>query len=479
MIPHLFYYQLVVLGLLWLCVMLHAGWPSRGAGSQARPAEAAPIKPKRIRFHEPQPFAGLTHKPLCALCAQEAVHPQASPPVPPEPMPPTHRRPRTVDTSRHFCPHAGCRYRGWLGWGNLRANGHPHGGPWRQFQCTACSGYFPEHHGTIFHGKRVSPDLLVWAVGALAEGLGLRAVARVFEVDPNTVLQWLVEVADQAMAFSRYFLHDVRVTQVQLDELFALLSAVKAGEVSEAEAITRLSRSPHWVWTAMDPVTKLLLAIDVGERTLAMAQGVVHQVAQVLAPNCVPLFLTDGFREYITALLTHYGYWGQPARRQATGPAPKPRWMPLPQLLYAQVLKAVRRRRLVRVSHRAVFGTLAAVEQVLSTWGWQINTAFIERLNLSMRQHVAAIGRRVTTLCKHEDGVRQQLALYQVYYNFCLPHASLRVPLPQLLPTHGTGSATQWRPRTPAMAAGLTERVWTLREVLLFRVPPWPQPVGV
>ena len=115
-------------------------------------------------------------------------------------------------------------------------------------------------------------------------------------------------------------------------------------------------------------------------------------------------------------------------------------------MLYAQVIKTVRRRRLVRVCHRVVFGTLAAVEQVLAACGWQINTAFIERINLSMRQHVAAIGRRVTTLCKHEDGVRQQLALYHVYYNFCLPHASLRVPLPQLLPTNGTGSATPWRP---------------------------------
>ena len=157
---------------------------------------------------------------------------------------------------------------------------------------------------------------------------------------------------------------------------------------------------------------------------------------------------------------------------------PKPRWMPLPQLYYAQVIKTVRRRRLVPVSHRVVFGTLEAVQQVLAACGGQINTAFIERLNLSMRQHVAALGRRVTMLCKHEDGLCQQLALYQVYYNFCLPHASLRVPLSQPLPTTGTGSATQWRPCTPAMAAGLTERVWTLREVLLFRVPPWPQPVG-
>src|SRR5437870_1258461 len=63
--------------------------------------------------------------------------------------------------------------------------------------------------------------------------------------------------------------------------------------------------------------------------------------------------------------------------------------------------------------------------------------------------------------------------------NFCLPHASLRVPLAAPLPTNGTGSATQWQPRTPAMAAGLTDHVWTLCEVLPCRVPPWPQPAGV
>jgi IS1 family transposase len=283
----------------------------------------------------------------------------------------------------------------------------------------------------------------------------------------------------QLRAFSRHVLRDVRVRQVQLDELFALLSAVKGGEVSTAEAIERLERLPQWVWVAMDPESKLVLAIDVGNRTLAMAQRVVHHVAQVLAPDCAPLFLTDGFREYITALLTHYGQWVQPERRQAQGPTPKPRWMPLPHLLYAQVVKTVRRRRLVAMTHRVVFGTLEAVNQVLAPCGWQINTAFVERINLTIRQHVAAVGRRVSTLCKGEDGVRQQLALYHAYYNFCLPHASLRQPLPQPLPTHGTGSAKQWRPCTPAMAAGLTDRVWSVREVLLFRVPPWPQPVGV
>jgi IS1 family transposase len=316
----------------------------------------------------------------------------------------TRGRRRHVDTSDHFCPDPDCRYGGWLGLGNITSNGHPSGGPWRQLYCGACHGYFLETHGTPLHGKRVAPEKLVWAVGALAEGLGIRAVARVFEVDPNTVLAWLVEVADHAVAFSQYFLHDVRVTQVQLDELFALLSAVKAGEVSETEAVERLSRSPHWVWAAIDPVTKLLLTVDVGDRTQAMAQRVVHQVVQVLAPGCVPLFVTDGFKEYATALLAHFGQWVQFPRRQATGPTLKPRWMPLPQLCYAQVIKTVRRRRLVRVSHRVVFGTFEAVQEVLAACGWQINTAFIERLNLSFRQHVAAVGRRVTTRCKGEQG---------------------------------------------------------------------------
>jgi len=313
----------------------------------------------------------------------------------------------------------------------------------------------------------------------MVQGLGIRGTARVFEVDPNTVLQWLVEATDQLRAFSRYVLHDLHLRQVQLDELYAVLSALKDGKVNEAEAIECLSRSPQWVWVAMDPESKLVLALDVGERTLAMAQRVVHQVAQVLAPDCAPLFLTDGFRAYLTALLTHYGQWVQPSRRQATGPAPKPRWMPRPQLLYAQVVKTMRRRRLVRVTHRVVFGTMDRVQQVLAACGWQINTSFVERLNLTIRQHVAAVGRRVSTLCKGEDGVRQQLVLYHVYYNFCLPHASVRHPLLQAEPTHGTGSAKCWQPRTPAMAAGLTDHVWTLREVLLFRVPPWPQPVGV
>ena len=472
MVSTLFFYQLALIALVWLCLMLQWAWPSAPTLSPTTP-ESPPPRLKRTRA--PTPFTGLTTKPHCDACAHSTDSRPQPPACPPPRIVLTRGRRRHVDTSMHFCPNPDCAYRGWVGWGNLRANGHPNGGPWRQLLCVVCRHSFLETLGTLFHGKRASVDLIVRVITCLTEGLGIRGTARVFEVDPQTVLQWLVEAADQLRAFSQYVLHDMRVRQVQLDELFALLSAVKVGEVSEAEAIKRLERSPQWVWVAMDPESKLLLALDVGNRTRAMAQCFVHHVAQVLAPDCAPLFLTDGFREYLTALLTHYGSWVQPPRRLGKGPLPKPRWMPHPGLLYAQVIKTVRRRRLVRVRHRVVFGTLEAIEQMLAACGWQIQTAFVERLNLSLRQHVAAIGRRVSTLCKGEDGLRQQLALYHVYYNFVLPHASLRQPLAEPIPLNGSGSVKLWRPCTPAMAAGLTDHVWTLREVLMFRVPPWPQ----
>jgi hypothetical protein len=117
--------------------------------------------------------------------------------------------------------------------------------------------------------------------------------------------------------------------------------------------------------------------------------------------------------------------------------------MPLPALLYAQVVNHYRRRCVVRVRHRMVFGTLARVDRVLAVTSWQINTAFVERASGAIGQHVAAVGRRIITLCKGRGRVRHQLTLYHGYYNFCLPHASICRALPQPLPTNGAASAKQ------------------------------------
>ena len=167
MVSHHFFYQLALLAIIWLFVLHLTG---------AKPGVTippVPAKPKRTRSTEPQAFEGLTHKPPCALCERDTTPPNPSAPVPPDPMSPTHRRPRTVDTSMHFCPHRGCDYRGWLGLNNLRANGHPSGGPWRPFHCRGCNGFFPEHHGTIFHGKQAAVELMVRVLACLAEGLGI------------------------------------------------------------------------------------------------------------------------------------------------------------------------------------------------------------------------------------------------------------------------------------------------------------------
>jgi hypothetical protein len=140
------------------------------------------------------------------------------------------------------------------------------------------------------------------------------------------------------------------------------------------------------------------------------------------------------------------------------------------------VVDADRRQRVVGGQHRVVFGTLETVKQFLVACGWKINTAFIERLNLDIRQRVAAIGRRVNTLCHGEDGLPHQLAVFHTYHNFVLPHTSLRQLLQVPASTNGGGSAKVWQPCTPALAAGVTDHVWTLKAVLLFRVPPWAQP---
>jgi len=243
---------------------------------------------------------------------------------------------------------------------------------------------------------------------------------------------------------------------VQLDELYGVIRAYEGGELSEVEAIAKLERKRKgiWLWTAIDPLSKFWLAAVVGERDTNSAWAVVHQVVEALKEGIVPLFTTDGNRMYEQAILGHYGQWREPEGNQR-----KRRWFPLPELLYAQVVKRRRRRRIVSVRKQVIFGTLDKIKEKLTPYGWQINTAFVERHNLTIRQLVAGLGRRVNTLAQSPERLAQHVVLSQTYYNFCLPVATL----------------SERRPQTPAMAVGLSERVWSMREVLLFKPPPFEQ----
>lgn len=123
------------------------------------------------------------------------------------------------------------------------------------------------------------------------------------------------------------------------------------------------------------------------------------------------------------------------------------------------------------------YGSLETIEVILenSGVGKVINTAFIERLNLSIRQGVGALGRKVACLAKTDGGLKNRLLLWQAYYNFCLPHVALRQLLPEPQPTKGNGSPRKWQQRTPTMAAGVTDHIWRMEELLLLPIPSRPQ----
>lgn len=445
-------------------IVLRVLWPTWRV-SQHRPSDISRPAPRHQRC------LSVTAVPACPACEAGRSRADGHRPSgePPPRLEQKRGRPRSVDTDSHYCPNLSCRYYGWLGLGNIRANGHPNGGRWRQLECGVCGRTFLETINTIFYGKQVAAETIWQVLKALAEGLDIRASGRVFDLEANTVSTWLAQAGAHMTSVSHYLIHDLHLSQVQVDELWALLG--------QREPDRPKRRATRWVWAGIDPVSKLMLAYVVGDRSLASAQLLIHTIALLLAPGCLPLFISDHWSAYGSALLTHFGHWVEIPRRHAHGRTPQPRWQPLPDLLYAQVVKQRRQGRVVKVSQRVVYGSLAAVMAALkqSGVGQVINTAFIERLNLSIRRHVPALARKATSIAKTDPGLNRQLALAQAYYNFCLPHTSLKEPLPQAQPTRGNGSPKKWRQRTPAMAAGKTERIWRLEQLLLFRVPPWPQ----
>jgi len=454
----------VCLAVIFVC-MLGVHWPLfTRVWKQIQKRKRSKQRKRSKGKKKPKPFEGLTRQPVCDLCVAEAGKQEETRREPPPKIERERGRRPEIDTSNHFCPGEECQYYGWLDKGNIISNGHPSGGQWRQLKCVVCGKHFQETIGTLFYGSSVPVQDIMRAIVALCEGVSPRKVARIFGVDKDTVLRWLVEAAAHSEAVVGYMMHHLHLTQVQMDELYALLSGMR-GEDEK--------RQSCWVWVATDPLSKLLLIVEVGDRGLGMAQRLVHGVVSVLAPGVVPMFLTDQLAAYAKALLAHFGRWVEKVSEQSGRILH--RWMPDERLRYAQVKKRRRRRKIVAVTTQVVFGTKDAVRAALAAVGYGINTAFVERLNRTLRAHVPGLGRREEGLAKTKKGLRRRLLLVRGYYNLCLPHLSLRQALSKPVPTKGTGSLKKWMPRTPAMAANLTDHVWTMGEFLLFRVPPWRQ----
>jgi Integrase core domain len=200
---------------------------------------------------------------------------------------------------------------------------------------------------------------------------------------------------------------------------------------------------------------------------------VVHELHGRLASGCLPVFTSDGLNLYFYALTAHFGQWLASVGRQAR------QWQVAAGLIYGQVKKTYRRRKLVRVTHVLRCGTRAALQSALRGLGLsgKLNTAFVERVNLTLRQSVAALIRRTWSTMQDAPQLLLQLEWWRAYYHFVRPHESLRVRLEQPRARGGKRQPQRYRQRTPAMAAGVTSRRWTVRDLLLRPLP--AQPIGV
>lgn len=368
-----------------------------------------------------------------------------------------------------YCPNQGCKYHGRVyGEGRLSKNGTSHGQ--KQAICKECGTSVSLRYGTAYAGLTADERIFEIAVRALAEGNGIRGTSRIVEIDKDTVCAWLNRAAVHCRIVLLYLLRNLHVNECQLDELWSFVHT-KEKNLPIAKLIKE-SYGEAWVWLAFAPDSRLVVAFVVGKRTQDSANLLLERVKHATDEH-IPFFTSDQLSAYPVALVNTYGQWVQPERQGSRGPYPKPRKVAPANLYYAQVVKKRENGRVVEVSTKTVLGDPAMIQILLaySVTSKQINTSFVERQNLTMRHANRRLTRKSIGFSKELPWFEKQLWLSLAYYHFLLPHDSLKRPLPEPLSTNGNGSPKKWLPVTPAMNAGITDHVWSLSELLSFRVP--------
>ena len=376
-----------------------------------------------------------------------------------------------MDTSTCYCRNRSCVLYGHSGHqAQLCPRGTHRHAP--RFECGRCGHLVFARTGTAYAGIRM--DEATYRMGAklLAEGLAIRATARLLEVDKDTVCGWLPGLGQHCARVMAYHFRHLHLTECQLDELWTFVYK-KEEHLDPIERVAGVY-GDAWIWVAFAPISKLVPAWVVGKRTLGNAKLLVKRLRSTTDGH-IPLFTSDDLPHYTNALLDEYGMMVTPPRKPGPGRPPLPRKMPPEDLLYAVVVKRRENGHLEEVSTHIVYGTpeqiAAAIEA--SPVSASISTYGVERNNLTIRQHSRRTGRRVNAFSKERDYLEYQLTLSFAYYHFVIPHRGLRQRLEQPVLTNGVkGSPRKWQERTPAMAAGLTDHIWTMDELLSFRVPP-------
>jgi len=337
------------------------------------------------------------------------------------------------------------------------------------YECKVCGKPFSETAGTPFFDLKTPMEDVCIALNELTEGLGVRAVTRIHHVEPDTVLEWIKRAGQHCEQVSEYMMRELELTQVQLDELWTFVR--KKERLLNEQEKANSEWGDNWIWIAFDPIHKLVVAMLVGDRTEEEAMGLLSRLRARLAERHLPLFTGDSLPHYAKAILHIFGAWIRPQRRGNRGRFPKPRPVPTEELRYATVHKEREKGRVVSVTTQVVYGRMKDIMACLKPPGQTINTSFVERMNLTLRHLVSRLHRKTLCFSKKREYLEYHLHLSLAYYHFVLYHSSLRVRLPKPIPTRGNGSPKIWEKRIPAMAAGLTDHAWSLKELLMCHVP--------
>lgn len=361
------------------------------------------------------------------------------------------------------CPNTACTQYGQKNQGNIRsiASYLTQSGKRRVFQCTTCGEQFSETRDPVFFDVRTPEETVMMALKMILVRVSLSNITFVLGMTEETVLAWLERAARKAEEINTALLRELPVTEVQLDEMWSVVQrkVSERAEAGEQESPQDAEEGRQWVWLSYAPKCRLILAAVVGPRTSETASTLIQKTAQIVSG--IPAFFSDGFSAYLQPLIDCYHPLKTFPRTGTPGRPKKPVKEPHPDLVYGQIVKKKRKGRVTEISPRILCGAARFAE-----WGLTISTTLLDRLNLTFRQSLAPLVRKSLSFCKNRSHLNQQICFFQAFYNMARPHRSLREPIteyPDLF-------EPKWTQRTPAMAAGLTDHVWTFRELLTVKL---------
>jgi IS1 family transposase len=364
-------------------------------------------------------------------------------------------RPKRICTQWHFCTNPDCPY-------YLVADervhalvGYGHHGKYeniQDFKCQACGKKFTSRRNTLTYRLKTHSQTVRLIMELAALGTDISSLEQAFNKRESAIRIWLTRAGNFGKKLHNRFFINLNPKHIQLDELWA--DVKRAGKET-------------WVWTAVDAKTKIIAVLKIGERNLLTSYSVAHELKSRLLPGCVPVFSTDGLKNYFYVLTPHFGEWHtEPGEK-------KPQWLLHPDFLYAQVIKRLRGFRLVGVEHRLIWGTPQEYLERLKADGLSgcINTAFVERLNLTIRRSISKLMRRTWSTAQSIPALEAHAYWWMAYYHFARNHESLRVKLAEPIARKGQQTPRRYRKATPAMAAGITSRQWSVMELIHFPLP--------